>query len=213
MQSINHKHDNKINLITNSNTINNKNNNISINSTIDNNNSNKSIIQVNNLLKMANIKENELNYRGINKKLISWLRNSNKEKNLLNYLKSNKSKKYSPTKLKYILTTSKNNDNQNKIYIQSSSLKIFINDLKKISVKILTNRKINNSNKRNHLNSINAKTIDHMNNSKSLETNNINNIYHKPITDKKKLSSNWKKYRKNLVKQGKIMKNVLNKKK
>ena len=214
--SINQKQDNTINLI-NSNIINNRNNNISINSTIDNNNnSNKSIKQTNNILKIPNIKENELNYRGIKKKLILRLANSNKEKNLLNYSNINKSKKISfsktPNKFKYILTTNKNNENKNNIYNQSSSLKRFINDLRKFSVKSLTNRKINNSNERNQLNSINAKTIDHTNNSKSIETNDINNIYHKLILDKKNCNSNWKKYRKQLIKQGKIMKNTLNKK-
>ena len=218
MQSINQKKDNKINLITNSNIVNNRNNNISINSTIDNNNnSNRSIKQTNNILKIPNIKENELNYRGIKKKLILRLTNSNKEKNLLNYSNTNKSKKISfsksPNKFQYILTNNKNNENSNNIYNQSSSLKRFINDLRKVSVKSLTNRKINNSNERKHLNSINAKTIDHINNSKSIETNNINNIYHKLIIDKKNFNSNWKKYRKNLIKQGKIMKNALNKNK
>ena len=70
---------------------------------------------------MPNIKDIKLNYRYINKKLILRLANSNKEKNIVNYYNSNESKKYSfsksPNKLKYILSSNKNNDNQNKIYI------------------------------------------------------------------------------------------------
>ena len=173
-----------------------------------------------NQLTIQNNKDNLItNYKSPNKNLILKLGNSNKIKNILNSY--HKSKKLilgkSPNYLQKFLT---NFTNKN----QSTSFKRFVNNLGKISMKSITNRKKvfdnshNSNNVKNrtnneeiHLNTITTNKIyshDKNKNSKSIEVQNSDNIKSKInkslIINKKNYTSPWKYFVRKNSKNGKF---------